>query len=459
MDFYYQDQLRWSFGFDNPNKAAALIASLLPLLWLAISAAWSIKRPWLHWLLTGIATLVLAIGWWGLFNTFSRGGIAAAIAAFAYIGCRTRSQWIRGWPALVAALAVLVALFIATRAAERSIPSAADKSVAHRLTVWKGGLEMLASIPQGVGTGNSGEVYMQWFEPPEMDAGYRTLVNSYLTFAVEQGLGLFGAALFAAIFIWRWAPCQTPNRLLQNAVTAARASLIGFAVAGFFTTTMEEPMLWVPAGAAVAFLFGAKLASPWRPLPHPPANAALHAVAVTGVVCAILFLSGLLFDANEPVRISAALSGVTVVPREAKPGAISVLVDEQVSGKDYGKMLRQLAVESKRALHVGPMADSASDPWMLVMGSRIDDMKDGAGKRLILIAPARLEDPASRAILGAASRAILFLPGFDEDGRVSAWRKAATGLGAKVEVHDLDSVGTEVAWDWPDITGQLTKTL
>ncbi len=39
MEFYYQDQLRWGFGFDNPNKAAALIASMLPLIWVGYAAS------------------------------------------------------------------------------------------------------------------------------------------------------------------------------------------------------------------------------------------------------------------------------------------------------------------------------------------------------------------------------------------------------------------------------------
>jgi hypothetical protein len=34
MDFYYQGILRWYYGFENPNKAAALLASLLPFCFL-----------------------------------------------------------------------------------------------------------------------------------------------------------------------------------------------------------------------------------------------------------------------------------------------------------------------------------------------------------------------------------------------------------------------------------------
>ena len=32
-DYYYGEMLRWSFGFENPNKAAVVFACLIPLLW------------------------------------------------------------------------------------------------------------------------------------------------------------------------------------------------------------------------------------------------------------------------------------------------------------------------------------------------------------------------------------------------------------------------------------------
>lgn len=33
MEFTYNGMVRWGFGFENPNHAAALFCAVLPLLW------------------------------------------------------------------------------------------------------------------------------------------------------------------------------------------------------------------------------------------------------------------------------------------------------------------------------------------------------------------------------------------------------------------------------------------
>jgi hypothetical protein len=78
MDYYFGDQLRWTYGFDNPNKAAALIASILPLLWLLVAGPFLIRKHVVKWLCLAAGSSLFCAGWWLLFKTYSRGGLAAA---------------------------------------------------------------------------------------------------------------------------------------------------------------------------------------------------------------------------------------------------------------------------------------------------------------------------------------------------------------------------------------------
>jgi hypothetical protein len=42
-DYFYNDALRWTFGFENPNMAAVIFICLLPLLFILWNLAWNLK--------------------------------------------------------------------------------------------------------------------------------------------------------------------------------------------------------------------------------------------------------------------------------------------------------------------------------------------------------------------------------------------------------------------------------
>src|SRR5438105_1661491 len=105
MDFFAGDYLRWNFGFENPNKAAALIVSLLPLTWSGWVVGWKIRNQIVKLTWLGVTAVIACAGWWLLFKTYSRGGIVAALAGTGYFAwCQTRNRWTgltraenRGW--------------------------------------------------------------------------------------------------------------------------------------------------------------------------------------------------------------------------------------------------------------------------------------------------------------------------------------------------------------------------
>lgn len=456
VEYYFQDQLRWSFGFENPNKAAALIASLLPLLWIAAQAAWGIKRPQLKWPLVIFGGIAMVAGWWMLFMTYSRGGIVAAMAGFLYLGWREREILLarenRGRLAVCTLTALAVAgLFAGTNAAERSTQWVAKRegSVVNRFEIWRGGLEMIAQIPQGVGRGKSGEFYMQWFQPLNSTTRYRTLVNSYLTFAAEQGLAVFGCAAFAVAALW--IGTRSHSGMQPSTMTGLRGSLVAFAVAGVFSTTMEEWTLWIVPFVCIVALVPLAIQhnehQPWRRIGATAAGLGLGAVAV-------IYLAGLDATYGEPLRIGINEGTVQIKPVHATPKQrYLVWSDDIVLGGDYGKLLRRLTLKQSAVVRVADIQPE-KDETLIIAGEAASRLpSSGLDRNLVMIAPARIDVATAAHVLSTASSVALLIPSFDDDGRVALWKEAA--LAANIQPREIQGVGSQVESAWDGILWQV----
>jgi len=194
MEFTYQGMIRYGFGFCNPNYAAALIACLLPVCW---SMRVFLKKRLPVYLAIAVEVLLYV----GLILTYSRTGfIAVLIEGFIFLflknyfihpehPLRLRHFLPRGEFAVLAVAGLIVfALscgFLMRCFHWISVP---DRSVTNRFTVFRGGLRMLADNPDGVGSGMSGMIYTTFYQPVEAATQYGTMVNSFLTFAVENGI-------------------------------------------------------------------------------------------------------------------------------------------------------------------------------------------------------------------------------------------------------------------------------
>ncbi len=478
MDYYFGDQLRWTYGFDNPNKAAALIASMLPLLWLLVAGPFSIRKQVVKWLCLAAGSAVFCAGWWLIFKTYSRGGLLAA-----GVGClfavmsplyhrwrlpmgmrpvRSRTRWL-----MAASLCVVIAaLFVSTRAAERSVAWVGqhEGSVDNRLALWQGGLRMIAENPWGVGAGSSGRAYMQWYEPLDLTAGYRTMVNSFLTYLVERGLAVFGLTILAAAILWTLTGPGKKRETMPIVAGALRGSIVAFAVAGYFSTTMENPWLWIPPGVSLFVLLTlrvrrARIAAkmPLRPgasarpsllMVHPPAFILYPLAFILS-----LYVAGLLLDRNQPltIHLSADPDAPVEVTVRGEPGAreLTVYPDSAVLGPDYGKLLRKLALDTHTSIRlINGTGVVAGGPAMLV-GAAASRIHVEKGSVLILVAPGRMDEDGARQLLRDAKRVILLLPSYDEDGRVAFWQDSAAAL-ASSRLHQriLEGVGVEVDWAW-----------
>jgi hypothetical protein len=373
---------------------------------------------------------------------------------------------------------VIAALFVSTRAAERSVAWVGqhEGSVDNRLALWQGGLRMIAENPWGVGAGNSGQTYMQWYEPLDLTSGYRTMVNSFLTYLDERGLAVFGLTILAAAILWTLTGPGGKRETMPIVAGALRGSIVAFAVAGFFSTTMENPWLWIPPGVSLLLLLGLRLKHfllmarmPARPggTTHPspfinhPSTFILPAAASLLLACT-LYGTGVLLDRDEPLTVHVSTdpdAPVQVTVRGTPAGCqLAVYPDPVVLGPDYGKLLRKLALDAHIGIRLmNETSVVAGGPAMLV-GAAASRIHVEKGSVLILLAPGRMDEDGARQLLRDAKRVVLLLPSFDEDGRVAFWQDSAAALaGTRLHQRILEGVGVEVDWAWDSVIQECNE--
>ncbi len=463
MDYFYQDQIRWNLGFDNPNHAAAFIAALLPFLWL-LGRLGKSDRPIFRMACQIPAGAMLLAGWGLLGLTISRSGLVAAVLAFAWSGFYTFSSWkdffVRRGMWVLACAALLAATGIATRTATTAFDP--DASATNRLVLWKGGLEMLAIAPQGVGAGNSGAFYMNWLQPLESQAGYRTMVNSYLTFLTEYGVwaGMLTGFLALAVVLVCLPDLRGASRA-RDAVTACHASLMAFATAGFFSTTMETAWVWLPALFSLLLLGYSTYRYGRTTRMGIGAALALAAILAAGIVAG-LWSSGWILRINQPVQMH--YDGPALLLQNGLNGSdlrreIYVQPNEAIMGGTYGKGIRRLFHGIPLSIRVcqSDIPSSEAAEWGVVTGRRGESFP--AARSLMLLAPEILSEEETRALLSSYESLVIILPGFDEDGRVAYWRETAANNFGKIQIFSLPEFGNDFSQAWPIIAEYFRKIL
>lgn len=250
--YFYGEHLRWNLGWENPNPAGAFVAMGIPWLW-AIASGAGRQGGWKCRLLGLVAFLGEAALWFLLCKTYSRGALVAAfVAAAVYFGLSIyRDGWRKAMRMAGVRGVMVIALLLGSGFFSRIDPGyvVEDASAMNRLTLWKGGLQMIAASPwRGWGAGESGDGFMQWFQPLEADEAYAGMVNSYLHVGVERGLPVLGAALslvgalLAVVgFAIKGRGSRDRNRRdigagMKDLVQGAGCSMVVFLVANLFSS-------------------------------------------------------------------------------------------------------------------------------------------------------------------------------------------------------------------------------
>lgn len=323
MERFLHGGPRLDWGFGNPNKTAALIATLMIAVW-----AVAFVRRVGFWV-----ALLLCLGLGVcLIQTLSRGGLAAFLCGVMILLVFAP----RPWPLarLVAVLFACIALgwFVkATNGTARYARalSGEDKSISGRTVIYSVAPRMMVDAPNGWGFENAAQAYMQWYQPTEDLELYKNLLSSHLTWLVEVNWFLRFGYFFgwSAIFLLCWPAGENRWFVVSLGIWVA------LAVAASFSAVAESPWLWIlPAASLIAVMMARSIQRCW-----PNLRQWFIPFTASVVLIAGLFAYGWLHPA--PVKISGECSKVFVGSGEPLLWVVSP--DKKIMGDHYGHAIRQ----------------------------------------------------------------------------------------------------------------------
>jgi len=471
--FYYHGRLRWSYGWATPNYAGAFLATIEPIIWLSAGLIYNKSRPKTSGCFQFATELAF---WFMLARTYSRGSIVAAFGARAtWQATRGDLASIKKWAGyLLAPVACIRAGGLGGRI--YNTVATADPSVEHRLELWTAGLRMLAASPwTGWGAGKSGIMYMNWYEPPGHTEIFASMVNSYLSLAVEHGLPVFcliifvlGCLVYGGISAAKSA-AKTGRAAQALALAAAASVCVAWSAANLFTNLWTVPSLWIVPGAAVCVMAGCR--GTWQEL---GADKILRGVVLSLGAGLLLFIAGLALERRSPVMIRhGGHDTITLEPRMISPEdkrlpAMEIWPDPLVLGAFPGRQFRAwlLQPDGPERLVVraqtGDMEDGtkpAPDKRILVFTGRqascLQAIQLFTSDRIILLHPVKL----GREDLGPlrGHQAVVVLPAIDQAGTNDGVKNKAGALGAKILFSP--GVGLDLGAVWPGIMKPAVDTL
>jgi len=366
MTYYYGDNLRFDLWFDNPNHAGIFLVCLIPFIWWGLKESGRINTRWIY-------RTVFVVGWvlhftmlYFLAMTYSRGSfVALLIAAIYWVGQVAVSRatnhsggshpsaknsftiFIR---AVIVSILFFIVMAIVTQSGYRVVQGLGgeDDSVGNRLIVWKGGLEMIAENPSGVGYGRSGDYFMQYYQPLGMQTGYKSLINTWLTGIAEWGITVSGVALFFVIFIF----CLSREGMIRKGqgtlgVITLGSSLIGFLAGTFFSNITPIWSLWILPLVCLMIL-GVNAFMYVRTQGKGVSLKPFYTGMVITISLIFLVVStGIWLGNDNPLSIKESPDGqiIRICPKDTSNPSKKwlVFIDSRVWGSHYGHAMRELA--------------------------------------------------------------------------------------------------------------------
>jgi hypothetical protein len=518
MEYYFGEHLRWNIGCDTPNQGGAFVATLIPWAWALFFWCHSRRRRaterrtrfgWAFLLVLIFA--IEAVATYALARTYSRGALVAFVFGAAIwgalrwwhsqrekgAGCgpdrrsghpvNTRpalspSFWANAAPWLGRGLLLAICL-AATGFHSRIAPEhlAEDRSSLNRLVLWRGGAELVAASPlRGWGWGQSGAAFMHWTQPLDRSEGYLSMVNSYLTVAVEAGLPLF-ALILAAVLLplarlfsgeKRPLPPHPPRNFETNPILLAAGASWGIWLAClFFSNLWIIQKLWiVPAVAAFTILLRPHPAGSWL-------RAVASSTAAASLACLTVWLAGSIWAGREPILLSRATDGgvsltlssptKTTPADHARQVLVWVVPDAEVMGESYGQELRRWLLADPRLREIRVVASTTkitrSDAFktsaVLLCGAATSlagapGLADGTGPVWLLHPTVPPPDDTPGWPAGSG----VFLPGIDVNGQAAAWWPWAAQANPPLKVTLSSGLATDVRPRWPEMALAWTLT-
>jgi hypothetical protein len=234
--FKYQEHIRWSGPWDNPNIFGLLMGTgitlaagqLIQSLKFVVQSQKQLLGKYARVVLCVLAIVLLIRG---LIHSYSRGAWIATILGLSYLGWHLvrspqsgvqRILWLkRNWlPACVVLLSTVVLCFWQFRETEWrpahrafSAVNAADFSWRNRIAAWEGALQITAEHPWlGAGWEKPEPLYENYYLPPKLTERLAIQMNDYFMLGATIGI----PALFCfGMYLWLTLN-QNPESRIQN---------------------------------------------------------------------------------------------------------------------------------------------------------------------------------------------------------------------------------------------------
>jgi hypothetical protein len=354
-------------------------------------------------------------------------------------------------PCLSGITCLVLALFIFS-AGERmgAIVTGNDDSILNRLVLWHAAGPMSFIKPlTGIGAGESGYFFSQWYQPDRLNYSYTGLLNSYLEIAVERGLPVF-AGVMAGGFLLVASVCfkggsgvpplgakrRDAASTLQAAGICAAVSLLAVLLCGLTCTAQDYATVnWIILCNAVvlclrAFVYRRVL--PWAKLASMVACFA--ALSLAG-----LWGWGKLCAGDDDLRVGLEEGGAVRLAKTESTGGeapanrqkLLVFCDRAELGSLYGKKLRKMLAASPLYREFLILDPRRAPPETLPAGDYDIAVFGDAARWLPGLPPLGTKcwhviHPRG-AFAGAPEgvSTTVWLPRYDSTGRDAAWRKEA----------------------------------
>jgi hypothetical protein len=211
---------RWMGLWDNPNIYGMLMGAGLTL---AIGLLAGMKKEELRMKKLLLVFLLISAGMMGigLLFSYSRGTWVGTAVGLLYLAkAHGKLKWRLVLPGILVVVAVVFFFWHSTADTDQWYLKRLDlsrPSAQHRVSAWRGALQMMRDHPLGVGWNQAVETYDKNYSPPENGAAALTM-NSYLMLGTELGLpGLICFISYVALCL------RSPKPKVQSPKSVAEA--------------------------------------------------------------------------------------------------------------------------------------------------------------------------------------------------------------------------------------------
>lgn len=316
---------------------------------------------------------------------------------------------------------------------------------------------MIAENPSlGVGWGNAGKIFENWYQPLDMAAHYHSLINSYLTLAAELGLPVlvfaFSLLLFPLLGMNQRIDLAENHDVREVWLNTGRAGLLAFLVASFFNYSLNKG--WLPLAllpwAALVFFLVRETRKPWAKM--------AWAMGFSIFIVLAMFWMGKRMLARDPwirsFQRTAEGRTVTIHPRNQLPHeTLRVRITGPVWGTEPGKRVRELASAGFKVVALMPNAEEAR-PSETVDVEWLDSSSPSRARGLFFLAPS--EGTAIRRAMEEKHVPVLIIAAeLDERMPLPLLRATLKKQNNPPPLIVIESVGEDFGLKWKEVVAHI----